>query len=92
MPRGAYVQRDQVGRVKNKWKIQLKDGVINADGKDYLFNKFNGCAPIDLRLNAIDCSPWPAAGTSHGERVQNQKVYSLVIHFVAIISPSTAAA
>jgi len=26
-------------RVKNKWKVQLKHGVISIDGKDYLFNR-----------------------------------------------------
>jgi hypothetical protein len=32
----------QVQRVKNKWKIQLKDGVVNVQGRDYLFNRCNG--------------------------------------------------
>jgi len=33
---------EKVQRVKNKWKITLKDGVISAEGKDYLFNKCQG--------------------------------------------------
>ncbi|KAK9899143.1 TFIIA-domain-containing protein [Cystobasidium minutum MCA 4210] len=33
---------EKVQRVKNKWKITLKDGVISADGKDYLFGKCQG--------------------------------------------------
>lgn len=32
----------QVQRVKNKWKIVLKDGLINVGGKDYLFAKCSG--------------------------------------------------
>lgn len=32
----------QVTRVKNKWKVQLKDGIVSANGKDYLFSKCNG--------------------------------------------------
>ncbi|KAI9208017.1 transcription factor IIA, alpha/beta subunit-domain-containing protein [Polychytrium aggregatum] len=35
-------QYEKVSRIKNKWKCILKDGVINANGKDYLFNKANG--------------------------------------------------
>lgn len=33
---------EKVQRVKNKWKITLKDGIISADGKDYLFGKCQG--------------------------------------------------
>ncbi|KAK9453814.1 transcription factor IIA, alpha/beta subunit [Dipodascopsis uninucleata] len=33
---------DKVQRVKNKWKCFLKDGVVNVNGKDYLFGKGNG--------------------------------------------------
>ena len=33
---------DKVHRVKNKWKLQLRDGIVSADGKDYLFNKLQG--------------------------------------------------
>lgn len=32
-------QYEKVSRIKNKWKCVLKDGVINVNGKDYLFNK-----------------------------------------------------
>ncbi|KAG1715760.1 hypothetical protein ID866_1384 [Astraeus odoratus] len=32
----------QVGRVKNKWKCILKDGMIHINGKDYLFAKCTG--------------------------------------------------
>eukprot|EP00842_Homolaphlyctis_polyrhiza_P002876 jgi/Hompol1/358/HPOL_001091-RA len=34
-------QFEKVQRVKNKWKCALKDGVINVNGKDYLFSKAN---------------------------------------------------
>jgi len=33
---------EKVQRVKNKWKITLKDGVISAEGKDYVFSKCQG--------------------------------------------------
>ena len=33
---------DKVQRVKNKWKCTLKDGVLNANGKEWLFHKGNG--------------------------------------------------
>ncbi|KAJ3302306.1 transcription factor IIA subunit alpha [Kappamyces sp. JEL0829] len=35
-------QYEKVSRVKNKWKCILKDGIVNINGKDYLFNKANG--------------------------------------------------
>ncbi|KAK9357409.1 transcription factor IIA, alpha/beta subunit-domain-containing protein [Lipomyces starkeyi] len=33
---------DRVNRMKNKWKCELRDGIIHANGKDYLFGKANG--------------------------------------------------
>ncbi|GAA5871589.1 hypothetical protein JCM16303_000803 [Sporobolomyces ruberrimus] len=33
---------EKVQRVKNKWKVTLKDGLISVNGKDYLFSKCNG--------------------------------------------------
>jgi len=33
---------DKVTRTKNKWKCQLKDGIMSVNGKDYLFQKGNG--------------------------------------------------
>ena len=33
---------DKVQRTKNKWKCTLKDGVVNVDGKDYVFHKATG--------------------------------------------------
>ncbi|KAL3900956.1 MAG: hypothetical protein SGCHY_000967 [Lobulomycetales sp.] len=35
-------QYEKVTRVKNKWKCTLKDGIINLNGKDFLFSKLNG--------------------------------------------------
>ncbi|CAI8503006.1 hypothetical protein ACO0OL_003022 [Hanseniaspora opuntiae] len=35
-------QYEKVGRVKNKWKWILKDGVISINGKDYCFKKATG--------------------------------------------------
>ncbi|KAI3395716.1 hypothetical protein diail_939 [Diaporthe ilicicola] len=33
---------DKVQRVKNKWKCTMKDGVLNVNGKDYVFHKATG--------------------------------------------------
>ncbi|GAA6007766.1 hypothetical protein JCM11491_003957 [Sporobolomyces phaffii] len=33
---------EKVQRVKNKWKVTLKDGLISVNGKDYLFSKCSG--------------------------------------------------
>lgn len=33
---------DKVQRVKNKWKSNLKEGIANIDGKDYVFHKATG--------------------------------------------------
>ncbi|KAI8808492.1 transcription factor IIA, alpha/beta subunit-domain-containing protein [Cladochytrium replicatum] len=34
-------QYEKVGRIKNKWKCALKDGIVHVNGKDYLFSKAN---------------------------------------------------
>ncbi|KAM0789446.1 hypothetical protein ACM66B_000269 [Microbotryomycetes sp. NB124-2] len=33
---------EKVQRVKNKWKVTFKDGLVSVNGKDYLFAKCNG--------------------------------------------------
>ena len=33
---------EKVHRTKNKWKCQLKDGVISIAGKDWVFSKASG--------------------------------------------------
>jgi len=35
-------QYEKVVRTKNQWKFYLKDGIMNLNGKDYLFNKASG--------------------------------------------------
>jgi hypothetical protein len=32
----------QVNRAKTAWKVQLRNAVLNADGKDYIFGKVTG--------------------------------------------------
>ena len=32
----------QVKRHGNKWKVQLKQGIVNIDGREYVFGKANG--------------------------------------------------
>jgi len=34
----------QITRTRNKWKFHLKDGIMNLNGKDYVFQKANGDA------------------------------------------------
>ena len=33
---------EKVHRTKNKWKCQLKDGIISIGGKDWVFSRANG--------------------------------------------------
>ncbi|KAK6200115.1 transcription initiation factor TFIIA large subunit [Scheffersomyces amazonensis] len=33
---------DRVQRIKNKWKFNLKEGIANIDGRDYVFHKATG--------------------------------------------------
>lgn len=35
-------QYDKIQRVRNKWKFHLKDGIMNLNGKDYVFQKATG--------------------------------------------------
>jgi len=37
-------QFDKINRSKNKWKFHLKDGIMNLNGRDQLFQKANGDA------------------------------------------------
>lgn len=37
-------QYDKITRSRNKWKFHLKDGIMNLDGEDYVFQKANGDA------------------------------------------------
>jgi len=35
-------QYDKITRARNKWKFHLKDGIMNLDGKDYVFQRATG--------------------------------------------------
>ncbi|KAK2711418.1 transcription initiation factor IIA subunit 1-like [Artemia franciscana] len=35
-------QFDKITRTRNRWKFHLKDGVMNINGRDYVFQKANG--------------------------------------------------
>lgn len=35
-------QYDKVARTKNRWRVNLKDGIILISGKEYVFNKSSG--------------------------------------------------
>jgi len=37
-------QYDKITRARNKWKFHLKDGIMNLNGKDYVFARANGDA------------------------------------------------
>ncbi len=35
-------QYDKITRQRNKWKFHLKDGIMNLNGKDYVFQRASG--------------------------------------------------
>jgi transcription initiation factor TFIIA large subunit len=35
-------QFDKITRARNKWKFQLKDGIMNLNGRDYVFQRATG--------------------------------------------------
>jgi len=35
-------QYDKISRTKNKWRFTLKSGVMNIEGRDYVFSKATG--------------------------------------------------
>lgn len=35
-------QYDKITRAKNKWKFHLKDGIMNLNGRDYVFQRAHG--------------------------------------------------
>merc|ERR1711935_1115216 len=37
-------QYDKITRARNKWKFYLKDGIMNLNGKDYVFQRAHGDA------------------------------------------------
>lgn len=37
-----YLWHLQIYRVKTKWKLQLKDGIMNISGHEYVFHKCLG--------------------------------------------------
>ncbi|KAJ3313452.1 hypothetical protein HDV04_001881 [Boothiomyces sp. JEL0838] len=45
-------QYEKVTRIKNKWKCTLKDGIVNINGRDYVFNRFEefGTTPLLLAV------------------------------------------
>uniref|UniRef100_A0A5S6Q0I5 Transcription initiation factor IIA subunit 1 n=1 Tax=Trichuris muris TaxID=70415 RepID=A0A5S6Q0I5_TRIMR len=38
----AACQYEKVNRTRNKWKFVFKDGIMNINGKDYVFNRASG--------------------------------------------------
>ena len=40
----ALILFQQINRNKNKWKFHLKDGIMNLNGKDFVFQKATGDA------------------------------------------------
>ena len=42
VPNLVLAQFENVKRVKNKWKVILKDGICNLEGRDYMFHKGAG--------------------------------------------------
>ena len=35
-------QYDKITRARNKWKFHLKDGIMNLNGRDYVFQRAHG--------------------------------------------------
>ena len=35
-------QYEKISRVRNKWRFYLKDGIMNIQGRDYVFLKASG--------------------------------------------------
>jgi transcription initiation factor TFIIA large subunit len=35
-------QYEKITRARNKWKFHLKDGIMNLNGRDYVFQRANG--------------------------------------------------
>merc|ERR1712168_1041616 len=35
-------QYNKISRTRNKWKFNLKDGIMSLNGKDYVFSSANG--------------------------------------------------
>ena len=42
VPNLVLAQFEKVTRSKSTWKCTLKEGIMNLNGKDYIFNKANG--------------------------------------------------
>ena len=42
VPNLVLAQFENVKRVKNKWKVTLKDGICNLEGRDYMFHRGTG--------------------------------------------------
>ncbi|CAG7724363.1 unnamed protein product, partial [Allacma fusca] len=50
--------QDEITRSRNKWKFHLKDGIMNLNGKDYVFQKANGdaeCTSIIIQIICVNC-------------------------------------
>lgn len=47
----------QVQRVKNKWKVTLKDGLVSVNGKEYLFAKCTGYVVLTHEPRSSDVEP-----------------------------------
>ncbi|KAJ7647150.1 transcription factor IIA alpha/beta subunit [Roridomyces roridus] len=53
----VFCTYDKVARVKSKWKCVLKDGMIHANGKDYLFSRCTGFVqPSPLSAFPNECT------------------------------------
>ncbi|KAJ8951453.1 hypothetical protein NQ318_006884 [Aromia moschata] len=39
-------QYDKISRSRNRWKFHLKDGIMNLNGEDFIFQKANGDAVV----------------------------------------------
>ncbi|GAA5980853.1 hypothetical protein JCM11641_004743 [Rhodosporidiobolus odoratus] len=63
---------EKVQRVKNKWKVTLKDGLVSVNGKEYLFAKCQGRTSLG-RLSSRLLGPSPThAPAEYGGMAQDE--------------------
>lgn len=67
----------QIHRSKNKWKFHLKDGIMNLNGRDYVFSK------------AIGDAEWWRRRKKKTDRSRNSNSYQFTRYFNILPHPGT---
>uniref|UniRef100_A0A3B3IKW0 General transcription factor IIA, 1 n=2 Tax=Oryzias latipes TaxID=8090 RepID=A0A3B3IKW0_ORYLA len=58
-------QYDKIHRSKNKWKFHLKDGIMNLNGRDYVFSKSIGDAEWKVKRESLRTHPTQRIAVRH---------------------------